>query len=212
MVGISQAAGPEWAYLAPITGSNGPPTDLDSLFVNVIIQREDVKLKPETKILSLQSLCTKQGLPHGPHDVLRFSFARLRELTGTGNLDLLFFYEGAPPAVAIPDESSFHRLLLAVHHLGLAAPGSASARVYEPPVLRFYARPKPIPPWNPWVVKALVFLSLLCLVFVIYLMRHLGPIPVVLGLLFIGKMIDQMMKRKQEQRDDTNATRRDETR
>lgn len=111
MAGISHAAGPEWAYLAPLTRSNGSPTDLDTLFVNVNVQRRDAK--PETKIFSLQTLSTKQGQRYGPHDVLRFSFARLRELTGSGDLDL-FFDGGAAPGVAIPDESSFQRLLLAL--------------------------------------------------------------------------------------------------
>lgn len=172
MAEISHAAGPEWAYLAPLTRSNASPTDLDSLFVNVTVQRQNAK--PDTKILSLQTLSTKEGLRYGPHDVLRFSFARLRELTGSGDLDLFFYYEGAEPGVAVPDELSFQRLLLAVRHLGLATPKSASERVYAPPVLIFFARPKPLPKTD--LVDLLVgFLILLCLYFVIKLCWHLGP-------------------------------------
>lgn len=182
MAGISHAAGPEWAYLAPLTRSNASPTDLDSLFVNVIVQRRDAK--PDTKIFSLQTLSTKDGLRYGPHDVLRFSFARLRELTESGDLDLFFSYEGAAPGVAIPDESSFQRLLLAVRHLGLATPQSASERVYAPPVLRFFARPKPLPKLNPVLVSLVGLLILLCLYFVIKLCWDLGP-----GLLFVAFLV-----------------------
>lgn len=195
MAGISHAAGPEWAYLAPLTSrSNGSPIELDSLFVNVIVQRKDAK--PETKILSLQTLSTKQGLTarYGPHDVLRYSFARLRELTGSGDLDL-FFYEGAAlhpgaaPGVAITDETSFHRLLLAVHHLGLATPNSAS--IYAPPVLRFFAQPKPLPKTD---FVAIIIMVLLCLIFLIILLWRLGPGPTCLGILLISVVLEQGMK------------------
>lgn len=189
------AAGPEWAYLASLNRSNGSPTDLDSLFVNVVVQRKNAK--PDTKIFSLQTLSTKPGLRYGPHDVLRFSFARLRELTGSGDLDL-FFYESGLPGVAIPDESSFQRLLLAVHHLGLATPESAGERIYAPPVLRFFAQPKPLPKPNSSVVAVVNFLFLLCLVFVITLLWYLGPGPVVLGLLVIGAVINQSMRNGNE--------------
>lgn len=180
------------------------------MFVNVNVQRRDVK--PETKIFSLQTLSTKQGQRYGPHDVLRFSFARLRELTGSGDLDL-FFDGGAAPGVAIPNESSFQRLLLAVHHLGLAAPESANDHNYAPHVIRFFAQPKPLPNPSRLVSVEFFLVLILCLVFLIMLLKHLGPVPVVLGLLFIGKLADEGMKQANEntkKRDLCDATRRDE--
>ncbi|KAH8746382.1 hypothetical protein F5883DRAFT_700652 [Diaporthe sp. PMI_573] len=190
MAGVPYAAGPEWSYLALRTRSHGPPTDLDSLFVNVIVQRQLAKPDTETKVLNLQTLITKQGLGYGPHDVTRFSFARLRELTRSGDLDL-FFYEDAVPGVAIPDEASFQRLLLAVRHLGLAGPQSPGERIYAPPVLRFFARPKPPPPSNPLVDAILVFLILLGFVVVFILLWDLELGPVVVGLIIIGTLVKQ---------------------
>ncbi|KAL1871956.1 hypothetical protein Daus18300_004593 [Diaporthe australafricana] len=144
MAGISHIAGPEWAYLAPRTKSNGSPTELDSLFVNVIVQQDLSKPDTDTKAFNLQTLITEQGLLYRPHNVTRFSFTRLRELTGSGALDLLF-YDGAMPGVEIPDEPAFQGLLLAVRHLGVPTPQPPSEHVYAPPVLRFFARPKPPP-------------------------------------------------------------------
>lgn len=184
MAGISDAAGPEWAYLAQLTRGNGIPTDLDTLFLNIIIQKKNEP--PETKIISLQTLNTKPGLRYGPHDVLRFNFARLRQLTGIAELDLIF-YRGSAPGVPIPDEPSFQRLLLAVRHLGLPAPGSPTARIYEPPVLRFLARPKP--EINIVTVLTVVILILLFIIFVLVMVQYFGPGAwgiVIIALLTLG--------------------------
>lgn len=169
MAGISDAAGPEWAYLAQLTRGNGTPTELDTLFLNIIIQKKNEQ--PETKVVSLQTLNAKPGLRYGPHDVLRFSFARLRQLTGIADLDLIF-YRGSGPGVAIPDEPSFQRLLLAVRHLGLPAPGSPTARIYEPPVLRFLARPKP--EINIVTVLTVIILILLAIIATLLLVQYFG--------------------------------------
>ena len=199
MAGIPYAAGPEWEYLALRARSHGPPTDLDSLFVNVIVQRQLAKPDTETKVLNLQTLITKQGLRYGPHDVTRFSFARLRELTGCRDLDL-FFYEDDVPGVAIPDEASFQRLLLAVHHLGLAGPQSPGERIYAPPVLRFFAWPKPPPPSNPLVVTILGPLIVLFLVIVFILLWNLELGPVVVGLIIIGTLVKPRVESANENR------------
>lgn len=185
MADNSHAAGPEWAYLAPLTRSTGVPTDLDSLFVNVIVERRKPKPKTETKFLNLQTIISKHGHLYGPHDVTRFSFSRFRDLTETWDLDL-FFYEGATKdGVAIPDESAFQRLLLAVRHLGLGVPTSPTVRSYAPPVLKFFARPKPPPKLPFYVVALFCVLGALGLSLLFHLLQIFGPGGVVVPLICI---------------------------
>lgn len=140
MAAISQEAGPEWAYLAPLTSRQRLPFGFDLLYIKV--QRHDEE--PATKIDSIQVLCRNQGM-YVPSDVSRFDYDKLRELIGSNSVDFdLYFeaYEGAMSDVAISDASSFRRLLVAIGHLGLAAPELATASTEFPPVLRFFAKPK----------------------------------------------------------------------
>lgn len=141
MDAVSQEAGPEWAYLAPLTSSPRFLFEFDSLYIKV--QRQDEEAA--TKICdSIQILRSNQGI-YVPSDVTRFDYDKLREFIGADSVDFdLYFeaYEGAGSEVAISDASSFRRLLLAIGHLGLAAPESATASTDFPPVLRFLARPK----------------------------------------------------------------------
>lgn len=118
MAGVSHAAGPEWAYLAPLTKSHSSPIELESLFVSVTVKRENAK--PYTKVLLLQALGTDQGFFHKPNNTTVYSFSRLRELTASESLEFFFeAHEDAAPGVAIPDELAFQRLLMALRHLGL---------------------------------------------------------------------------------------------
>lgn len=202
MAGNSLAAGPEWAYLAPLTTSTGVLTDLDSLLVNVIVERKKPKPKTETKVLNLQTLISRQGNLYGPHDVTRFSFSRFRDLTETWDLDL-FFYEGtAKQGVAIPDESAFQRLLLAVRHLGIGAPLSPINRASSPPVMKFFAQPKPPARMHALVAALLLILILFGIAFIFGLIREFGPGPVIvwsLVLLWVADAIFNPQKRQNAQ-------------
>lgn len=140
MAAISEEAGPEWAYLATLTRRARVMFGFDSFYIK--IRREDDQ--PATNIDSIQILHSNQGM-YVPSDVSRFDYDKLRELIGPDSVyfDLYFeAYEGAGFDVAISDASSFRRLLLAIGHLGLAVPESATASTDFPPILRFFARPK----------------------------------------------------------------------
>ncbi|POS78762.1 hypothetical protein DHEL01_v202856 [Diaporthe helianthi] len=195
MAAISHAAGPEWAYLTALTRSTGTTTDLDSLFFNVIIERAKPDSIIETKVLNLQTLIIKHDQRYGPHDVTRFCFARFRRLTGTGDLDL-FFYEGSTKnGVAISDEPAFQRLLLAVHHLGLGAPSSPSEHVSAPPVLKFYARPKPPGKIHRLKAAFLGALRLLGVGFICLILVQVGIGWLVFGAIFIYFLAEEKKTR-----------------
>ncbi|KAG8159623.1 hypothetical protein KVR01_010260 [Diaporthe batatas] len=189
MAGMSYA-GPEWEYLAPHTSRHGPPTDLDSLFVNIIIERKVPKSSTEKQVLNLQSLITKNDQVYRPNDVTRFSFPRFRELTRTWDLDL-FFYEGVTKhGVAIPDEQAFQRLLLAVRHLGLGAPLSPSA----PPVMKFFARPPPPPEMSRLLLALYSFSCIILIGFIWALASNFGAGAVVVLFLVIYGLVEERSK------------------
>lgn len=131
-------AGPEWAYCVRYSqGNKSAKVEFDYMYINVRREGDE----PQTIIDILQNLNKKKEGMYVPSSVLRFDFDELKKLTGS-HFDISFrALEGIEHEVAIPDSQSFRRLLVAIGRLGLPVPAGGDTET-NPPVLRFFAKPK----------------------------------------------------------------------
>lgn len=130
-------AGPEWAYcVRHLQANKAMKVEFNYMYINVRREGDE----PKTIIDSLQALSKNKEGMYVPSSVVRFDFDELKNLIGP-RFDISFrALEDIEHELAIPDDQSFRRLLVAIGRLGLPMPAEYDTET-DPPVLWFSAKP-----------------------------------------------------------------------